>query len=221
MTWRIAVGFFVVTLGGSSPLAQQLDDAAVAAAIEAGHRKNFKNLISDCNATEGFGASMASAFVGGIQPNGAFTVITALAQGRIAFAAAESKRLYKPFSLVDVPPELRATGTVFVTAVPHAPTHSGNHVSVASPIEHIVLKAKHGTATVQPTSVTFEPIEWSNLLGGTVSANSAIATFPMAEVRELPLGEIDVVLVTVAGERRCKIGNRDRARLFGAASTHP
>jgi hypothetical protein len=34
-------------------------------------------------------------------------------------------------------------------------------------------------------------------------------------VRELPAGDFDVVLVTQAGERRCKVGSGDRARLFG------
>jgi hypothetical protein len=35
-------------------------------------------------------------------------------------------------------------------------------------------------------------------------------------VKELPAGDFDVVVITQAGERRCKVGAKDRARLFPA-----
>jgi hypothetical protein len=82
-------------------------------------------------------------------------------------------------------------------------------------IERVVLKSKSNpNAVAQPTHLEFAPQAWSNLLGGTVQANSAWATFQLSDVRELPPGDFDVVVVTQAGERRCKVGTKDRAKLF-------
>ena len=104
---------------------------------------------------------------------------------------------------------------VYVTATPQKPKQSSNTIDVASPIEQIVLKSKTSpTTVVQPSDLQITPVEWSNLLGGKVQGTSAVATFPLGAVRELPSGEFDITLVTAAGERRCKVGNKDRDRLF-------
>jgi hypothetical protein len=70
---------------------------------------------------------------------------------------------------------------------------------------------------LQPSNVTTEQVEWANLLGGKVISNKAYATFPLEAAKGLPPGEVDIVVVTEAGERRCKIGNKDRDRLFGTS----
>ena len=195
--------------------AQTLDDASVDAAIKAGQTKKFSHLISDCVATSGYGESIGASMAGGVQRTGAFNVVVSTAPGRIAGAAADAKRLYKPFSVDTVPSEMRDISTVFVTAVPQKPKASGNTIDVASPIERIVLKSKtNPAAVVQPERVEVEPVEWANLVGGKVQANSAWATFPIGSIRELPAGDVDVVLITEAGERRCKIGVNDRVRLL-------
>jgi hypothetical protein len=67
---------------------------------------------------------------------------------------------------------------------------------------------------VQQAKLDFEPVEWSNLMGGQMDANRAVAELDPASIRELPAGEFDIVLVTTAGERRCKVGLDDRKRLF-------
>ena len=153
---------------------------------------------------------------GGVQPTGAFDVVVSLAAGRIAFAAADSKRLYKPFAARDVTDQMRDMSKLFVTAIPRAPTRSTKTIDVPSPIERIVLKSKTSAGAVaQPTDMAFEPVEWSNLLGGKVQGNTGWATFALDDVREFPAGDFDVVLVTQAGERRCKVGANDRKKLFG------
>jgi len=91
-------------------------------------------------ATSGFGENFGAGMAGGIQPTGSFDVVVSLAPGRIAFVAADAKRLYKPFAVADVPADIRDTSEVFVTAVPHAPSASGNTYSVPSTIEQIVLR---------------------------------------------------------------------------------
>jgi len=100
---------------------------------------------------------------------------------------------------------------------PNGPSRSSNTISVPAPIEHVVLKSKaKGETVVQPMKVETEPVEWSNLLGGKVEGNRAVAMFDWSAVRELPAGEFDIVVITPLGERRCKVGTKDRARLFSA-----
>jgi hypothetical protein len=211
MTKLVAIGLFaLVTIPAS---AQQLDDAAVLAAIKAGQDKKAKDMVSSCIATSGFSEGL---FASGTTPTGSFDVIVSLAPGRIAYAAADAKRLYKPFGLKDVPAELRDTGTVFVTVEPQKPSSSGGKYSTPSPIDRIVLKSKvNPSAVAQPQDFVTEPREWSNLLGGKVEANAAFARYALADLREMPDGDIDIVVVTAAGERRCKIGAKDRTKILG------
>jgi hypothetical protein len=90
-----------------------LNDESVAAAIRAGQNKKYADLISFCVATSGFSESLGAGMTGGIQPTGSFDVVVSLAPGRIAFAAADAKRLYKPFTVADVPADMRDTSKVF------------------------------------------------------------------------------------------------------------
>ena len=62
-----------------------------------------------------------------------------------------------------------------------------------------------------------EVVTWSNLFGAKVESNRVIARFNGKEVRELPPGDFDVVVVAREGERRCKVGSKDRQRLFGSS----
>jgi hypothetical protein len=194
--------------------AQSLTDTQIAEAIKAGEARKFDRLVSDCVATAGFGSGIAANMAGGVNRMGAFTVVMSMNAGRIASMAARGKRLYQPVTLASVTDDLREP-QVFVSVEPNEPSHSAGSVSVASPIETVVLKSKaNPAAIIQPTKIDFEPVEWSNLLGGKVEANRAVALFAPAAVRELPAGEFDIVVVTTAGERRCKVGVDDRKRLF-------
>ena len=95
-------------------------------------------------------------------------------------------------------------------------SQNGNsRLSVAPLIEHIVLRTKKKPEMVlQPESIELEPVVWSNLLGGEVESNRAMAIFSFEGAKDLTPGDVDVVLITQAGERRCKIGRKDRDRLF-------
>jgi hypothetical protein len=208
----------VVVLSATASLtsAQTLSDAEVDSAIKAGQAKKFGHLVSDCNATAGMGEGIAASLAGGMQPNGGFSVTVSANAGRIAFLATDSKRLYKSFSAADVPETLRVP-TIFVFADPQAPSRSQNTVSIASPVERIVLKSKVNPERVaQPEQFETENVEWSNLLGGKVAGTRGLARFDLNTVKELPPGDFDVVVITQAGERRCKVGAKDRAKLFPA-----
>ena len=49
-------------------------------------------------------------------------------------------------------------------------------------------------------------------MGGEVQGNSAVAVFPLDAVKGLPVGDFDVVVITNAGERECKVGANDRKK---------
>jgi hypothetical protein len=192
----------------------QITDADIDAAIKAGQSKKFDHLVSDCVAKVGFGEGIGAAMAGGIQPDAAFDVTVSANAGRVAFLAADAKRLYKTFTAADVPDSLK-TPSIFVFADPQKPSRSSNTVSVASPIDRIVLKSKaKPDVVIQPEKFDAEPVEWSNLLGGKVEANRGLALFSYSAVKELPAGDFDVVVITQAGERKCKVGTKDRAKLF-------
>jgi hypothetical protein len=206
----------VALLTGFGPITQTqtISNAEVEAAIRAGQSKKFDHLISDCLANAGSGERVAGGLGGGIQSNASFRVTVSANAGRIAFMAADATRLNKPFSVADVPESMR-TPAIFVFADPQKPSQSGNFVSVASPVDRIVLKSKPNSAAVaQPQHFETEPIEWPNPLGGTVAGTRGLARFDLNAVKALPKGDFDVVVITQAGERRCKVGAKDRAKLL-------
>lgn len=215
-TWMKALivwGFALLLT--SSTIAQQLSDVEIAAAIKAGTsgQKEMKTLRDECIATAGFGEAFSKNLAGGVQPIGAFNVITSTTAGQIATMASDAKRLYEPFSAESVPTELR-TRALFVTATPHNPSTSSGTTAIAAPIEQLILQSKaHRDAVVKPRLFSAVPVEWSNLLGGKVTNNMGSAQFDLDEVRALPAGDVDIVLITTAGERRCKLGTQDRLRL--------
>ena len=199
---------------GAVAAQQSLTDLQIQDAIRAGEAKKFTHLVSDCRATAGFGEVVAAGIAGGIQRDGFFDVALSTNEGRIAYMAARAKKFYKKFSLADVKEDLRRQAVV-VTVEPGDPTQRDKTMSVASPIEHIVLKSKTNAEVVaQPKNVEKEAVEWANLLGGKVQANRAVAFFDYGDVQELPAGEFDIVVITSNGERRCKVGLKDRQKLF-------
>lgn len=205
----------MLAMSATSATAQALSESDIAAAIKAGQDRKFSDLISDCTAGTGFGETFAASAAGGLQRDGAFTVVVSQNAGRIAFLAANAKRLYKSFGVGDVPETLKNGPVVFVHVEPNDPTRNKSKISVAAAIERVVLKSKaNESAVLQPMSFEIEPVSWSNLLGAEVTANRAFATFAIDGIKEFPAGDFDVVVITQQGERRCKVGAKDRTRLF-------
>jgi hypothetical protein len=186
------------------------------AAIRAGLNGRGKQLIVACSAVVGFGEAFKPQ-TGSILPLGGFEVTFSLTTGRIALLAAAARRFYKPFVAAEVPEDLKRLA-VIVDAEPQDPSiESGQppKAIVASPIQQIVVKGGlRGDRVVRPTEFKAEPVEWRNVFGSTVRANRAHARFDVGEIRELPSGAIQVVLVTSAGERGCLVLPGDRKRVF-------
>lgn len=213
---RIALPVLIAALS-AAPLAAQdaLTDAQVIEAMAAGATNKLNGLVSSCGATAGFGEGMAASMAGGVQPTGSYTVYLSSARGHLALKAKNAKRLYQPFGLADVTSEMREP-RIYLTAVPDDPSRTAKVIHIASPLDAIVLKLKDSKPPVAIQPETFEttPVEWKNLLGATLAGTSAVATFSIGQFKELAAGDVDVVLITKAGERRCKIGDKDRAALL-------
>lgn len=217
---RLAVVAVVcaILLAGRVAVAQ-LTDAQIIQAIQAGESGKFQSLLSTCLATPSFGQILASgdSATGGIRRDGNYNVVTSTSEGRIAALASTGKKMYKPLTPAQVGKDLRSAD-VFVAIEPVPPSDSSSAVSVPAVIEHVVLKSKtRSELVVQPMKIDSEVVTWSNLFGAKIASNRVIARFNGKEVRELPPGDFDVVVVAREGERRCKVGSKDRQRLFGSS----
>ena len=74
--------------------------------------------------------------------------------------------------------------------------------------------AQQLTATEIVEGIETEIVEWGNLFGGEWQSNRAVAVFSLEGAKALTPDDVDVALIITAGEFRCKIGKKDRARLF-------
>ena len=178
-------------------------------AAAAGRGKESE-LLSKCTATE-MAIDRFLLGPGGHPDIAHFHVTVSKSAGEIGRLFAEARRLYKPTPREAVPDELQADA-VYVFADPHQPSPG---YTLPAPIEHIVLKSKDSGAAIQPAAFKATLVEWATASGGVKPPNRASARFELGPVRELPSGDFDVVLITTAGEWRCKVGAKDRQRLFG------
>lgn len=193
---------------GTSGYGRPVEQSPMETYLEAVKHRKEDQLVSRCTAT----TSSVERFLvgpGGHPEYEHFHVTVAKTAGQIALFLAEQKRLYR-----DGTPELTdrmKTDSVFVNADPHQPS-SG---SLPAAIEHVVLLSKKSGEAVQPVEVRIGPVAWGMAVGARAAPTFASARFELHQVRELPAGEFDVVLITQYGERRCKVGAKDRERLFG------
>ena len=181
-----------------------------------GRRQEAGTLVETCFAGPGFGEDFGGNLTGGLQQTGSYTVTISANAGRIAYMAANAKRLYQKFTADNVTEDLRQPA-VFLSIEPNQPPRDPKVIKVPAPIEQVVLKSRvKNDAVTQPTKLDKEPVEFANLAGAKFQSTRAVAVFDLAAVRELPAGDVDVVVVTPVGERECKLNAKDRARLFSA-----
>lgn len=194
-----------LSVGMSSQL-QRLSDDQIKEAIVQGTAG--KNVTSSCLATSGF--------MDFGEMNGPFDVYVEGPYGRIMRLAREAKKKYLAFTIETVTDEQRAT-VVTITITPAAPTLSQNKWHRTAAADHVVLKTKppKGAEAVvlQPANIEHFPTEWSNAVGGKWQGQGAVATFDFDAVKGFPHPEFDVVVITAEGERRCKVGKKDRDAL--------
>lgn len=213
---RAGLATIFMLMIASSGRGQSLTDEEVAAALRAGEGRRVAQLAASCVATVGFKQSFtARVEPGGIRRTGAFSVVMATNVGRIAALAADAKRLYQPFSVESVSEELRSR-RVYISVEPKEPVSNGNVLSVAPTVDHVVLQARgRGERTLQPVRVDTEAMEWFSVYAsGRLEGNRVVAVFEGADVGELQAGDLEVVVITPNGERRCVIDAKTRSRLL-------
>ena len=187
---------------------QSVDQSPLETYRQAAKTGKEGQLVSRCFATE----SSLDRFMVGLSGHPEYEhyhVTVSKTAGQIALFLAEAKRLYRD-GTAELTDRMK-TDAVFVNADPHQP-ESGQ---APAAIEHVVLLSKKSGAAVQPLELQLAPVDWGTAVGARARPNKASARFELHQVRELPAGEFDVVLVTQYGERRCKVGAKDRERLFG------
>jgi hypothetical protein len=239
MTIRLAAVVVVLVVVGGFLLAQDLDEAAVARALRAGVADKFDSWVGECRA-EATKAERRAA-TGPIKPTGSYDVTVASNLGAVAFVARQAEDAGRTLSVSEVPTwALRPAVHVFIE--PRDPPRdwgapsSGRIpiVEVPSSIKEIVFAAKNTDKSSSPrpeafetADVSFTETKWlasylpktvgpdGSLMPMTFKDSRARAMFSREAVRGLPTGDLDVVVVTADGERRCTIRARDRAKFSG------
>jgi hypothetical protein len=165
--------------------------------------------------------------------------VLATNQGAIAFLAHQAKEGGKTPSVSDVPTwALTPAAYVFVEArkpprVWSASSGAIPRVEVPSSIEAIVINSMAAPVGEAPKPERFQVADASFSESSWLESqlptqigpdgrprpmlferSRARATFSSESVMALPAGDVEVVVVTKAGERRCSIRARDRVRLF-------
>lgn len=89
-------------------------------------------------------------------------------------------------------------------------------IDLAASINHVVIRPEdRDEGVVQPLSFETEPVKFSNLFGAQFTSTRGLSTFSAegalaaSEDRDL-----EVVVITPAGERRCNVDNDDIKRMF-------
>lgn len=190
----------------AAPAAAQYSDAQLQEAIKIGQTGKSRRLVSSCVAT--------SAFMDLSQWNGSYDVAILNGLGRVASLAEEAKQKYLGFPLSNVDDELR-TPAIYLIAAPHKPKFTSGKWHLTAPSSHAVLKSKDNEDQVlQPEKFTTSPVSWSNAFGAEFQGTQVVAQFSFDGFGAFPKGDVDIVLITDAGERRCKVGQKDRQMLM-------
>lgn len=150
--------------------------------------------------------------------------------GRIALAA-EAKRSKTAFGVANLSDDLR-NSSVHIFVDPEKPPSRdwGGGIPLPAPIDRLVLRSKADPASVvEPQTIITEDVTWDDRTGImytvgadgrpekrplTVKRSRATATFATGSIATLRAGDLEIVLTTAAGERRCSIPAKDRLRLL-------
>ena len=183
------------------------DETAITAAIALGQDGKANQLLARCTAGPGGGGLTLRT---GPTPNGVYGVAVGTNIGHIAAAAQEAKQKYQPYARSNVPVELLEPA-VYVWLSPQEPTLRNDRIMWTSPLKHVVLMSRSDNIAAQPERLETKPIEWTNI-AGTFEGTSAIAVFNLDAVKAL-MGDLDVIAITAAGERRCRVTQSTRKRI--------
>jgi hypothetical protein len=216
----------IVTVSSSVLAAQALlTDAQVTASIRAGgDKKQLNTLIAECTAAPGFGESLGASFNAGLNRSavtntGTYRATFTSHYGLIALAAAERQRRYEPAPTVaDISEDLRAP-RLHLWIEPQGDSAAIDRtVDLAAAIDHVIIRAEdRPQQSAQPVAMTTEPVAFANLLGAQFTTTRALAIFEMESALSLSKErDLEVVVITKAGERKCNVSKDRVRRMFDA-----
>jgi hypothetical protein len=216
--------------------AQVLDDAGIARALKAGSDNKFGAWTAGCTAEASRSERRASKEV--LRPTGSYDVMLSTNLGAIAVLAHQAKGGKTP-AVSEVPTwALKPAVNVFVE--PRTPPRDWGAayrglpiMEVPSSIERVVLSSTTAPTSAAPEPESFETADASfsesrwleSYLPKQIGPDGrptpmvfersrARATFSIESMKALPAGDLNIMIVTKDGERRCAIRARDRVRLF-------
>lgn len=171
-----------------------------------------------CQATAGFwrgmGDAAASGLAGRQHYQGDYIVIFASNLGLIAMAANQAHERYETFDLEDVDPSLYKRSMTLL--IRPSAGRMGN-VAAAGQIKHVIIRRRKTKREdiIQPKSVELSAEVYSNLFGAEFVASSAIVEFDHRDVLDIASrGDVEAIVVTTAGERRCWVDNAKIKDMF-------
>ena len=215
--WLLALGLLAMPGYQGLPT---LTDSEVQAALAIGlDGDEIRKVRRYCDARAGFGEILGKSLVSmGTTTLGRFRATMSSNIGEIALIAYERKRKYQPVGLEDVPAELREPAA-FVTIAPLGDSAADGQLDLPSLIEHVIVRPQGDKdGAVQPLSIQTNPTYLQNLLGAVIAANTAIVSFPAEAIYEIAQNDdVEIVVITAAGERKCDINDDDVRRMFELA----
>jgi len=213
--WLLAAGLAAAPLSQGLPT---LTDSEVQAALDIGLDGNEINKVRRyCDARAGFGETLGESLIStGTTTLGKFRVTVSSNIGEIALIAREKKRRYQPVGLEDVPAHLREPAA-FISIAPLGDSAAyDGQLDLPSMIEHVIVRPQGDKeGAVQPLAIQMDPTYLQNLFGAVIAANTAVVAFPADAIYEIAQNDdVEIVVITVHGERKCDIGDDDVRRMF-------
>lgn len=121
---------------------------------------------------------------------------------RVAFAANEAKRRYKPFTETDVTVEMKAPELRV-----YAPAWAASdRRTIVSPEAIVVLQGGDKGSVIQPTSTQDMTEEFQNLFGAKSDGHSMVAAFPLSVLKD---GNVIRVVWNIGKEMSHKISTKN------------
>ncbi len=218
---KLILVFLVLLVFVTMSAGQSSSETEVESAIKIGLAGKLGDLFVACDVGAGFLQEVAIGSTSGntgTVPTGKYHIQLSTNLGMIAMAASQAKQKYKPYGRSDVRDKFLKPA-VYVDIFPSDPVETKNalgvvlQLGVTPRLSHVVLKssAKDGTAA-QPENLVVTPVPWTRG-GSSVESTKGEATFAFDAVTAMPPGNFNIIVVTEAGERKCKVNQGSRKKL--------
>ena len=206
--------FLLTPVGAVEPSVKKATDAELQQAVN-----DPEKFLLTCHAKPGFwrefGTALATNMANQTHYTGGYWVTFASNLGLVGLAAHKAKERYEEFKISEVDSILRAPSfTLFASAS----TASAGNLRAAGEIKHVVIRRRKTKRedVIQPMNVETDANMFNNLFGAQFVQSTAIVRFDYRQVLDIASrGDVEAVIVTTAGERRCWVDNKKIQKMYG------